>query len=151
MLTDSVTQDFRWGAEVMADRHVQNPDAALSGAAKAHYPALQSARGLAAIAVLTCHSLLVFETSGGIHALARITEPLAHVAVVFFFVLSGSSLRSPSPPKRLLPGLLGNSIFADSLEFFLHFWLLSPVRVFFFLWVAGMLPLAGGPGIFIRR
>src|SRR3546814_2664557 len=73
----------------MADRHVRNPDAALSGAAKAHYPALQSARGLAAIAVLTCHSLLVFETSGGIHALARITEPLAHVAVVFFFVLSG--------------------------------------------------------------
>src|SRR3546814_16858171 len=83
MLTDSVTQDFRWGAEVMADRHVRNPDAALSGAAKAHYPALQSARGLAAIAVLTCHSLLVFETSGGIHALARLTEPLAHVAVVF--------------------------------------------------------------------
>src|SRR3546814_1212380 len=80
MLTASLTQDFRWGAEVMADRHVRNPDAALSGAAKAHYPALQSARGLAAIAVLTCHSLLVFETSGGIHALARITEPLAHVA-----------------------------------------------------------------------
>src|SRR3546814_16867591 len=84
-----ISQDFRWGAEVMADRHVRNPDAALSGAAKAHYPALQSARGLAAIAVLACHSLLVFETSGGIHALARLTAPLALVAVVFFFVFRG--------------------------------------------------------------
>src|SRR3546814_16960325 len=128
----------------MADRHVRNPDAALSGAAKAHYPALQSARGLAAIAVLTCHSLLVFETSGGIHELARITEPLAHVAVVFFFVLSGFVLTLSLASKPLTAWVIAEFSIRRFARIFPALWVACTVAVVFLLLAGGIVPPRGG-------
>jgi peptidoglycan/LPS O-acetylase OafA/YrhL len=57
--------------------------------AASHVRALQSARGIAATVVMVHHSLLVFATTGPLHAIAEQSKYLASAAVVFFFVLSG--------------------------------------------------------------
>ncbi|MBC6982478.1 acyltransferase [Caulobacter sp. 17J80-11] len=84
---------------------------------------LQSARGIAAMAVLLHHCLSVFATAGVVSAVAAASEGVAHFAVVFFFVLSGYVLAA---------SLLRRGVTAGST---LTFYLRRVFRIYPALWV----------------
>src|SRR3546814_13828583 len=80
----------------------------------------------------------------GIHALARITEPLAHVAVVFFFVLSGFVLTLSLASKPLTAWVIAEFYIRRFARIFPALWVACTVAVVILLLAGGHVTPRGG-------
>ncbi|MGR4866411.1 acyltransferase family protein [Caulobacter sp. LARHSG274] len=84
---------------------------------------LQSAHGVAAAVVLVHHTLMVFQSDGLLAAAARYSEGPAHMAVVFFFVLSGFVLTLSLERRGLSVTSIGSFLVRRGFRIFPAIWL----------------------------